>query len=144
MEESSNAKNTPLIFFRFGNSFTYVICCRSHWRHAVHQQVHLHLLYFWCRSLHPHKKFCRSTEKPRLEGMSKDCLVQLFVGKEALMSLSSTLPNCKKNPFSYGDSTMFLGRVFQWMIDLTVKKFLSYIEMKTLIKPLPRVPNKQP
>ena len=38
------------------------------------------------------------------------------------MGLSSTLSNCILKTSSDGDSTASLGRLFQWMIVLTVKK----------------------
>lgn len=116
--------------FRSGNSFTYVIHCRSPCRGprcAVHQQLHLHLVYFWCRSFIHTNSFL---EPQSSQGMSKDCLVQPFVWKAALMRLSSTLSNCKNNPSGYGASLMFLGRLFQWMIDLTAENFFLTLRCK--------------
>ena len=62
------------------------------------------------------------------------------------MGLSSTLSNCILKTSSDGDSTASLGRLFQWMIVLTVKKnkqYLSCVEVKPLswcnLYPLPLV-----
>lgn len=62
-EEFSNANKYITDNFKSGNSAVFIYICNTLQkslenlpRHAAHQQVHLHLLYFWCRSLHSHKK----------------------------------------------------------------------------------------
>jgi len=52
-------------------------------------------------------------KKARLEGTSKDHLVQPFIGKGAQMRLSSTLPSCVLKTSSDEDSNTSLGSLFE-------------------------------
>lgn len=113
VEESSTAKNTPLMFFRSGTSFTYVIHCRCHWRDLDVLSISRCISTLCISGVHRFTNTYSFIEPQRSQGMSKDCLVQPFVRKAALIRLSSTLSNCKNDPSNYGDSLMFLGRLFQ-------------------------------
>lgn len=72
----------------------------------------------------------KTKEHPRQEGTLKDHLVQPFVGKGYQMRLSCILFNHILKTFGDGNSTTSLGRLLQWMADLTGKN--SYITMKPL------------
>lgn len=66
-------------------------------------------------------------EQPRLQETSKDHLVQPLVGKGSQMRQSSrTLSSRIWKTSSDGDPTMCLGRLFEWMIVLTVRISFLY------------------
>lgn len=67
--------------------------------------------------------YCCLLNLEKTEATSKNNLILPFMGKESLLTLSSTLSTLLLKAFSGDDSTTYLGRLFQWVIVLTVKKF---------------------
>lgn len=74
--------------------------------------------------------YYRITEQPKLEGTSTD-MVQPFVGKGDYYLAPWDWPILKTS--SDEDSTTSLGRLFQWMVVLTAKKFLSSVKVRLLL-----------
>lgn len=69
----------------------------------------------------------RDIEKPKLEGVSGNHLVQPFAEGKALDQMIQGHPNRVLNTSSKGDSTPPLGKLLQCLIVLTKKNHLSWL-----------------
>lgn len=92
-------------------------------------------------TLHPYKQFPRTTEQPRnVKRLSGPTFCVEGSPDEAIQHSVQL----QKQPLWLWGLPHVLGEVVPVNDWSHCKKFLSYIEMKSSIKSLPRVPNKQP